>query len=129
MAALGSICVELASHPIIQRDVDTLWERYLSYLPLKSDVEESAKVTLQLCRLTKAGSLGLLGAQRQRLPRVWTLLLEAIGESGTTDTVLQSIAETIKGLSAALQPDEMSQLWASTKPEVAARAQELVRAP
>jgi hypothetical protein len=126
VAAIGSICIELAAHPVVQREGDALWQQYLAYLPLRSDIEESAKVISQLCRLTRSGDLGLLGAQRERLPTVWMLLMGAVGASGSTDQVHRDIAETVRALTSALSAEQMSQLWAGVPPEVAERARTLM---
>jgi len=127
VSAIGALCVELAAHPSVQRDRDPLWQLYLSYLPLKRDLEEAAKATLQLCRLTRAGDEGLLGVGRGRLPRVWELVLSAIGEKGTTDVVHREITETIGFLTTSLPAGEIEALWAATSPEVAQKARALVQ--
>jgi len=122
VSAIGTMCVNLAAHGSVQRNGDALWQQYLGYLPLRSDVEEAAKVTLQLCRLTRAGDVGLLGAQRQRLPLVWAVLIGAVGEPGSSPAVHSEIVGAIQVLSSALAPDQIAQLWAATAPDVAAKA-------
>jgi hypothetical protein len=128
VSAIGAICANLAGHALLQSSGDALWQQYLAYLPLRSDLEEAAKATVQLCRLTRAGDSGLLGAQKQRLQAVWALLLGAVGEKGATDEVHREIAETVRMLSTALPPDQMEQLWAATSPEIAAKARALLAA-
>ena len=126
VSSIGAICVELAAHPAVNHDLDALWSSYLSYLPLRSDIEESSKVTMQLCRLAQAGDAGLLGSQRERLPAVWALLTAAAGATGATAAVHEAISDTIKALEAGLPAKIMAQLWAETPPDVAARARVLV---
>jgi hypothetical protein len=125
VASIGSILVELAAHPVVLREGNAMWELYLSYLPLRSDTEESAKVTTQLCRLARHGDVGLLGQQRERLPSVWMLLAGAVGAPGSTDVVHSEIVKTVQALTAALPAEYMAQLWAGTPPDAADRLRAL----
>jgi importin-5 len=125
VAAIGTICIQLSDHQVIARDGDRLWDQYLNYLPLRSDVEESSKVTLQLCRLTRSNHGGLLGDQMKRLPKVFTLMASAIGQPGTTPFVLGEIAQTVSFLSTAMPADQMNQLWSMLPHDVAQRARAL----
>lgn len=126
VAAICTMCIQLSDHPVIAKDGDQLWDQYMSYLPLRSDVEESSKVTMQLCKLTRSNHMGLLGDQMKRLPRVWTVICGAIGEKGSTQSVHGEIAATVQFLSSSLSPEQMGQLWAMLTPQVADKARTLV---
>jgi len=128
VSAIGTICMRQAADPAVQQNADGLWDLYLAYLPLRSDVEESAKVTHQLAVLVGQGDKTLLGDDYRRLPQVWKLLATAVGAEGSTNEVHARIKHAIETLQGNLPADQMQALWSALGPDEAQRVQALLQA-
>ena len=93
---------------------------------MRGDREESRKAILQLCTLTARGHEGLLGQNRQRLPRIWQLVSSVAFEDDTGAPLLRrAVEETARALAAMLPAEEMQSLWLNnTDPRAAEKLQQ-----
>lgn len=126
VSALGALCVSMHSHPAVAPNFSALWDLYLGYLPLQCDLEESAKVVIQLCRLIKDRNTLFLGDQGQRLVRIWTIIVGSVCTVGPSGGAHHEIVETVRFLQGTLSSEQMEQLWARTGPDATAKLQELM---
>lgn len=95
-------------------------EGLLAYLPMRGDTLEAMAVHDQLLRFLEAGDARVLGAQKERLPRVVSVLAQCLVEQGKQKVLSDGAPARIRALLAAMQgsaPELMAQAWGACSAE------------
>lgn len=106
-ASLGKIA-QYQPHPAPNDPVGTasleeLYSAWLTYLPLRADMQESVLVNKQLANLVESNSVPLLGQQNSNLPRIMAIFAEVLETElveDSTTTRIQAILQRAQAAAA-----------------------------